>query len=122
MNRTNKPTPVRLGPAFRVLLVCLFLGAPAIGLLQQKARLATLGTQQRALEVQLEGMIRDNKARSRTLDSLKTPVRLESAIRQLNLGLGPPAPNQIVRLGGQPTRQAPEPVTRGPETQIASTR
>lgn len=120
MNRKRSPSPVRLGRALKVLLACLCLAAPALGYLQQKTKLNNLGIEHRDLELKLEGVMRDNKARSRTLDSLKTPARLEAAVRELNLGLVPPSPNQIVRLGGREQSNPSEPTWRGDNRQVAS--
>ena len=122
MNRKSKSAPVRFGLALRVLFVCFCLAAPALGYLQQKTKLSDLGHQHRDLEVKIEALVRDNKGRSRSLDSLKTPVRLEAVVREMNLGLGPPMPNQIVRLGGSAPTREPVPINRDENTQLASTR
>lgn len=120
MNRSHKSAPVRLGLALRVMLACLCLAAPALGYLQLKTTLSRLGNQHRELELKLEALGRDNQARGRALDSLKTPARLEAAVRELNLGLGPPSPSQIVRLGGREPAHSPEPIWRGDGRQVAS--
>ena len=122
MNRRQKPAPVRLGLAFRVLALCLILAAPPLGYIEQKNQLARLGSQYREVETKLENVRRDNATRSRSLDYFKTPLRLEAAVRELNLGLGPPAPNQIVRLGGRAPASEPGRFVSDESRQVAVNR
>lgn len=69
-----------------------------MGYVGQKTQLNTLGAQYRELELRLDRLRRENAARARVLDSLQSPVELEMRIKQMNLGLVPPQPDQVVHL------------------------
>lgn len=97
-NRKNQPATVRFGPALKAFFLCLFLGGSGVGYVGQKTQLNQLGVQYRELELRLDKVRRENAARARYLDSLQSPVELEVRIKQMNLGLLPPQPDQIVHL------------------------
>ncbi|MBI2947091.1 MAG: hypothetical protein HYY23_05560 [Verrucomicrobia bacterium] len=97
-NRKTQPIVIRFGPALKGCLVCLFIAGMAIGYVGQKNQLQVLGGQFRDLENRLGKLRRENVLRARILDSLQTPSELEARIKQMNLGLVAPQPEQIVRL------------------------
>lgn len=97
-NRKTQSKTLRLGPALKGCLICLFFAGSAIGFVGQKSQLQILAGQYRDLELQLGKLRRENAMRSRILDSLQTPSELEARIKQMNLGMIAPQPDQIVRL------------------------
>lgn len=97
-NRKAQPVVIRFGPALKGCLFCLFVAALAIGYVGQKNQVQVLGAQFRDLENRLGKVRRENVLRARSLDSLQTPSELEARIKQMNLGLVAPQPEQIVRL------------------------
>jgi len=105
-----QPIVIRFGPALKACLICLFIAGMAIGYVGQKNQLQVLGGQFRDLENRLSKLRRDNVMRARILDSLQTPSELEARIKQMNLGLVAPQPEQIVRLV-ELTRPAPSEAT-----------
>ena len=97
-NRKAQSVVVRFGLALKICLGCLFLAGFAIGYLGQKNQLQLLSGKYRDLERRLVKAKRDNIQRARILDSMQTPSELEARIKQMNLGMVAPMPDQIVRL------------------------
>ncbi|MBI4660933.1 MAG: hypothetical protein HY735_19030 [Verrucomicrobia bacterium] len=97
-NRKSRSSIIRLGPGLKVCLFCVGLAAAAIGYVGQKSQLQALGTQYKELETRLGKLRSANGSRARILDSLQTPFELEARIKQMNLGLAAPAPDQTIRL------------------------
>jgi hypothetical protein len=64
----------------------------------QKQQINTLGGQIKENEIQLEELRRENKRRGDTLAFLMSPQELDARLRQLNLNLEVPRPEQIVVL------------------------
>jgi hypothetical protein len=101
-NRKNQPAVVRFGPALKACVLCLFLGGSGVGYVGQKNQLYTLAGQFTELETRLDKLRRENAVRARNVDTLQTPLKLESRIQVMNLGLVAPQPEQIVRLHEYP--------------------
>lgn len=97
-NRKNQMAPVRFGPALKALLLCLFLGGSGVGYVGQKSQLSVLGAQLKDLETRLDRLRRENAERARRLEAMQTLSELEARIKQMNLGLVAPQPEQIVHL------------------------
>lgn len=101
-NRKNQPAAVRFGPAVKALLFCLFIGGSGVGYVWQKGQITSLGTEITQREKKLEDLQRQNKLRRDHLAYLRSPQMLERRVKELNLGLVPPQPEQVVRLADVP--------------------
>ncbi|MBI3876380.1 MAG: hypothetical protein HY300_10590, partial [Verrucomicrobia bacterium] len=97
-NRKNDASEVRLGTVAKALLLCLFIGGSGAGYVWNKNQLYSLGQQIKLSETRLAELRRQNKLRSDQLALLKSPPVLEQRVKDLKLGLGPPAPEQVVTL------------------------
>ena len=97
-NRIKQPASVRFGPAVKIFLLCLMLGAFGIGYVGQKNQLYVLSSQYKEAEKKLDRLQRENAVRSRMLDSLQSLSELEARIQEMHMGLVPPEPHQVVRL------------------------
>jgi hypothetical protein len=97
-NRKNKSAAMRIASVIHVLLICLFIGGSGVGYVWQKGQINTLGQQIKLAETRLEELRRLNKQRSDTLAFMRSPQVLDARVKELNLGLVPPHPDQIWRL------------------------
>lgn len=97
-NRKNQSAAVRFGPALKAFLLCLIFGGSGIGYVWQKQQINELGRELRRKEQQFDQLRRQNESYSRVLAQMESPSELDARVRQLNLGLVPPHPDQIVRL------------------------
>jgi hypothetical protein len=106
-NRRHQSVAVRFGPWLKAVLLCLFFGGSGIGYVWQKNQLHELGQQIRQGELRLEELRRQNKLRADTLAYLRSPRHLDQRVKELNLGLGRPQPEQILRLTELPPDAPP---------------
>ena len=106
-NRKNQSAAVRFGPALKALLLCLFIGGSGVGYVWQKNQIHVLAQQVKKQEDALIDLRRRNKSRSAQLTILCSPQTLEARIKQMNLGLVPTPPSQIVRFVEAPLMTAP---------------
>src|SRR5579859_1884727 len=97
-NRKNQAAEIRFGPVLKVVLLCGLIGGSAIGYVWQKNQLDRLGRQISEREVRLKQLKGDNKLLADQIAFLHSPVMLDRRARDLNLGLGPAQPMQVVRL------------------------
>jgi len=97
-NRKTHSPVLRFAPALKGCLFLLFIAGSAIGFIGLKSQLQILARQYQDLEIQLVKLRSDNALRARILDTLQTPSELEIRVQQMNLGMMPPQPEQIVRL------------------------
>lgn len=97
-NRKNKPVAVRFRTAIYALLICLFVGGSALGYVWQKNQIDSLGRQLKDAENRLGELRRMNKQRNNTLAYMRSPQVLDARVKELNLGLVQPQPDQIWRL------------------------
>jgi len=107
-NRKNQTGAIRIGPALKAILLCIFIGGSAVGYVLQKNKLHELGSQIKKREVLLERLRWDNNLRASQLAKLQIPQRLMERVQAQNLGLVPPQLSQCVTL--------PEPVSQEPAT------
>ena len=98
MNRKTGKTAVRFGPALKAVLICLVTCSLGLGYVWQKQQINTLGEQIKENEINLEELRRENKRRGDRLSFLMSPQQLDARLRQLNLDLEVPRPEQIVML------------------------
>jgi len=98
MNRKTGKKAVRFGPALKAVLICLVTCSLGLGYVWQKQQINTLGEQIKENEINLEELRRENKRRGDRLSFLMSPQQLDARLRQLNLDLEVPRPEQIVVL------------------------
>src|ERR1017187_10759472 len=96
-NRKNQSAEVRCGPVLKVVLLCSLIGGSAIGYVWQKNQIDRLGTQIREREKSLAKMKRDNENLGNQIGMLRSPVMIDRRAKELNLGLAPAQPLQVVR-------------------------
>ena len=89
---------IRFGPALKASFLCLVIGGSAIGYVWQKSQIDQLGNQILVREKRLTQMQADNKRLRDQLSILHSPVMLDRRTKELNLGLVPASPMQVVRL------------------------
>lgn len=97
-NRKNESSSVRFAPAVKAILLCFLLGGSGVGYVGQKNQIYALGEQIKQAEMKMEALKTRNEEWSRRVAELQTPREIETRIRQMNLGLVAPQPDQIVRL------------------------
>ena len=97
-NRKAQSGNVRLWPALRVFILCLFFGSSGVGYVWQKNQILQLGRQMKAAELLLDRWRAENHRLSSQWNALRSPPFLELRIKELNLELSQPLPQQIVRL------------------------
>jgi cell division protein FtsB len=105
-NRKNQSAEIRFGPVLKVVLLCSLIGGSAIGYVWQKNQIDRLGAQIREREKSLAKVKRDNENLANQISFLHSPVMLDRRAKELNLGLAPAQPLQVVRLAETPV--APE--------------
>ena len=105
-NRKNQSAEIRFGPVLKVVLLCSLIGGSAIGYVWQKNQIDRLGAQIREREKSLAKAKRGNENLAKQISFLHSPVMLDRRAKELNLGLAPAQPLQVVRLAETPV--APE--------------
>ena len=105
-NRKNQSAAIRFGPALKALFLCLLIAGSAVGYVWQKNEIYRLGQQIRQRETKLAQLQNDNKRLGDQISILHSPVMLDQRAKELNLGLAPATPMQVVRLTETPV--APE--------------
>jgi hypothetical protein len=97
-NRKNQSAAIRFGPALKALFLCLLIAGSAVGYVWQKSQIYQLGQQIRQREVRLARLQNDDRKLSDQLSILRSPTMLDRRGRELNLGLSPAQPMQVLRL------------------------
>jgi cell division protein FtsL len=97
-NRKNQAAEIRFGPVLKVVLLCSLICGSAIGYVWQKSQIDRLGRQISDLETKVNKAKRDNKWLADQIAILHSPVMLDRKAKELNLGLAPAQPFQVVRL------------------------
>ncbi len=105
-NRKNQSAEIRFGPVLKVVLLCSLIGGSAIGYVWQKNQIDRLGEQIREREKSLAKVKRDNENLANQISFLHSPVMLDRRAKELNLGLAPAQPLQVVRLVETPVAPA----------------
>jgi uncharacterized protein involved in exopolysaccharide biosynthesis len=106
-NRKNQSAAIRFGPALKALFLCLLIAGSAVGFVWQKNQIYQLGQQIRQREVRLKRLQNDDQKLSDQLSILRSPSMLDRRARELNLGLAPAQPTQVLRLA-EPVFGPPE--------------
>ena len=105
-NRKHQTASIRFGPALKASFLCLLIGGAAVGYVWQKNEIYQLGTMRLVREKKLDQVKRDNEALIRQITILHSSVMIDRRAKELNLGLAPATPMQVVRLAETPV--APE--------------
>ena len=106
-NRRNQSAAIRFGPAVKAFMLCLLIGGSGVGYVWQKTQIYLLGQQIRQRELQLGELQNQNRKLRDQLAVLQTPAMLDQRVRELNLGLVPAQPSQILRLT-EPSARTPD--------------
>jgi hypothetical protein len=109
-NRNSQLASIRFGPALAALFACFVIAGAAVGYVWQKGQIYELGKQIRQKEIRLAQLQKDDDQRVKDLAELRSPMKLDSRARELNLGLLPAQPMQVVRLA--------EPLISTPDNKI----
>jgi hypothetical protein len=115
-NRKNQAAAIRFAPALKASFLCLLIGGSAVGYVWQKNEIYRLGQQRIQREARLKQLQSDNKRLVDQIAVLHSPVMLDRRAKELNLGLAPATPLQVVRLTDVPS--APE--NKNDQRQLAS--
>jgi hypothetical protein len=97
-NRKNQSAAIRFYPALKALFICLSIAGLAVGYVWQKGQIYQLGRQITVSESHLVRLRDENQKLGDQLAVLRSPVKLDQRVRELNLGLVPAQPMQIYRL------------------------
>ncbi len=97
-NRKNQAAAIRFGPALKAVVLCLLLGGSGVGYVWQKNQIYDLGQQMKKRETTLRTLQDQNEKLRKQLAAMRSPRFLEARVKELNLGLVPPQPSQILRL------------------------
>lgn len=106
-NRKHQTASVRFGPALKAVLLCLLIGGAGVGYVWQKSQIDQLGRERKKREQRLQDLRLQNDALRRQMATLLRPAFLDRRVRELNLGLAPVQPAQVLSL--------PEPVSWQPQ-------
>ena len=106
-NKNSQSASIRFGPALAAFFACFVIAGAAVGYVWQKGQIYQLGKQIRANEIRLARLQKDDDQRVKDLAELRSPMKLDARARELNLGLVPAQPVQVVRLA-EPSVSTPE--------------
>jgi len=96
--RTSPAAVIRFAPALKAAFLCLVITGSAVGYVWQKGEIDQLGQDKHRRELQLQQLTLNNQRMTDQIAILHSPIMLDQRVKQLNLGLGPLAPGQVVRL------------------------
>jgi hypothetical protein len=97
-NRDKQSLSATFIPAIKVLMACGVAGAIGVGYLWQQKQIHVLADTKKSYEKELQRLRGKNQALRSDLDHLRLVPAIESRVKQMNLGLVPAQPEQIVRL------------------------
>ena len=97
-NRRSQSAVIRFGPALKALFLCLLIAGSAVGYVWQKSQIYQLDQQLRQREIRLAQLKDINQKLVDQLAMLNSPPMLDKRAQELNLGLAPAQPSQILRL------------------------
>src|SRR5271168_2202913 len=96
--RKNQAAAIHFGPVIKVVLLCFLFCGSAVGYVWEKNEIIRLGRQISDREKKLAQLQDDNDRLGSQVAILHSPVMIDERARQLNLGLMPAQPGQVVRL------------------------
>jgi hypothetical protein len=100
-NKKNE-SGIRAAPAVTALVLLTVFVTLGVGYDWFKNQISILGDQVKKSELRLAELQRENRIRREQLATLCSPVALDARVKQLNLGLGPPALAQVIRMTDAP--------------------
>ncbi len=119
-NRKNQSAAIRFGPALKACLICLVIVLCCVGYVWQKKQILELSRQIGKAETRVRDLRAQNERLRQQMATLLTTTALEARVKELNLGLRPPEPAQIVRLTEPPVENMP--AERKPPNEAGRTR
>jgi hypothetical protein len=90
------------GPLLKAVTLCALFAGLGLGYVWYKDQIDLLCRQIKDDEVRLGELQRQNTTKRDNLATLCSPVKLDARVKELNLGLGPPALWQVIRLVDAP--------------------
>lgn len=96
--KTGQSGVIRFAPALKAAFLCLVITGSAVGYVWQKGEIDHLGQVKHQRELRLQLLTRSNQRLSDQIAILHSPIMLDQRVKELNLGLGPLVPGQVVRL------------------------
>lgn len=115
-NRKHQSAAIRFGPALKAFVLCALIGGSGVGYVWQKNQIDELGRQYLKHETRLAQLRDQNEKLRNQLATLRSPLFLDMRVKELNLGLAPTHPSQILRL----PEPLPEPPPTDEERQLAA--
>jgi hypothetical protein len=100
-NKKNE-SGLRVAHVVTVVALCSLFVMLGVGYVWYKDQIDLLGRQIKERETRLAELGRQNKMRREALATLCSPVALDARVKKLNMGLGPPALSQVIRLVEMP--------------------
>jgi hypothetical protein len=113
-NRKNDGA-LRVGSVLLAVGLCALFAGLGVGYVWYKNQIDLLGRQIKEREMRLAELQRQNRTRREQLATLCSPVALDARVKKLNLGLGPPALSQVIRLVDTPDYEPAASSTSLPE-------
>jgi cell division protein FtsB len=101
-NRKNQAAAIHFGPVVKVVLLCFVFCGSAVGYVWEKNEINRLARQISEREKNFAQLRDDNERLANQVTVLHSPVMIDARARQLNLGLVPAQPAQVVRLNDAP--------------------
>jgi hypothetical protein len=117
-NRKHQTAAIRFGPALRAFLLCVVIGGSGVGYVWLKSQIDGLSKQIKQRELRLKELADTNEKLRNSLAMMQSVTQIDRRVKELNLGLVPMAPNQVMRL----TEPVPVVVAPVGVTQIAAGR
>jgi len=96
--RSSQAAVIRFAPALKAAFLCLVITGSAVGYVWQKGEIDHLGQEKHQRELRLQQLTRSNQRLADQIAILHSPIMLDQRVKELNLGLGPLVPGQVVRL------------------------
>jgi transposase len=109
--RKNLSAAFWFGPALAAPLICLVIAGSAVGYVWQKGEIDRLGRLTHQREARLKQLTDTHQRLAEQILMLQSPALLDQRVRELNLGLVPLQPGQVVRLtepAGPPALDKPD--------------
>lgn len=88
----------QFGPALKAAFFCLLITGSAVGYVWQKGEIDQLGRQIGQRDARLRQLRINNQKLAERYAEMHEPIQLEKRAEELNLGLQPVGPDQLVRI------------------------
>ncbi|HTA29701.1 MAG TPA: hypothetical protein VK731_04420 [Candidatus Cybelea sp.] len=115
-----------MAPVLLAVALCALFAGLGVGYVWYKDQIDVLGSQITEREQILAKLQRENTTRRDQLATLCSSPSLDASVKKLNLGLGPPALSQVIRLVDtpvfEPAAQPPLPLESRPVKVALATR